>query len=141
MKTIEDIYEPYNFSATRCYIFVIEVKKDGFIKIEHKLPSYVKELKGIFVSTTNATIQGNVTGLISMNFNGQAFKSYQAVVYKTAELGDCSHPETFNDTLLPNSFIQGYYYGLAPTVSTKASPKGYTLTIYIHYENPEYKKS
>lgn len=134
MKTIEDIYKPYNFSETRCYVIVLKVTKDGFLKIEHKLPSYIKELKGIFVSTDCISNATHLDGLISLNFNGQSFKSFQSFVYKVVQFRDCSHPKTFDEIILPNSFLQGFYYDLT---NTKDFP--YTLSIYIHYKNKEYK--
>lgn len=134
MKTIEDIFKPYNFSETRCYVIALQVEKNGFLKIEHKIPSYVKELKGIFVSTNCTTNPTHLDGLISLNFNGQSFKSYQSFIYKINHLDDCSHPQPFDDTLLPNSFMQGFYYDLT---QTKTYP--YTLSIYLHYQNKEYK--
>lgn len=134
MKTIEDIYKPYNFSKTRCYVIVLKVTKNGFLKIEHKLPSYIKELKGVFVSTDCTTNVSHLDGLISLNFNGQSFKSFQAFVYKVVQFRDCSHPQIFNEILLPNSFLQGFYYDLT---NTKNFP--YTIRIYLHYTNKEYK--
>lgn len=134
MKTIDDIYTPYDFTKNRCYVFVLTIEKKGFLKIEHKLPSFIQQLKGIFVSSNCVTGIGQIAGLISMNFNGQAFKSFQFPVYKTNHLEDCSHPNEFNDTLLPNSFIQGFYYDLT---ETKVFP--YEVHVYVHYENKEYK--
>lgn len=134
MNPIDDIYKPYNFSSTRCYVFELLVEKQGFLKIEHNLPTYIKQMKGVFVSTNCIDSINHLSGIISMNFNGQAFKSFQSVVYKNNHLDDCSHPNTFDETILPNSFIQGFYYDLT---STNNYP--YSVKVYIHYENLEYK--
>lgn len=134
MNSFDKIYEPYNFSETRCYTIQLEVTKEGFMKIEHKLPSFIKELRGVFVSTTCVDSQGHLSGLLSMNFNGQAFKSFQCFVYKNNHLEDCSHPFPFKDTIMPNSFLQGFYYDFTNSLNLP-----YKLTVYIHYTNKEFK--
>lgn len=134
MKTFEQIYEPYNFSATRCHVFTFNIEKKGFKKIEYNLPIHVKDMKGVFVSTDCTIGVTPLVGLISLNFNGQAFKSFQAFVYENNSLTDNSHPFEFNETILPNSFIQGFFYDLS---KSKFYP--YKVTVYLHYTNLEYK--
>ncbi len=129
MKTIQDIYAPYNFSATRCYVIAIPVNINGYLKIDEKLPGFIKNIKGIFVSVSCPLSQTKFAGFLTLNFNGQALKSFQSAIIRTALLKDCSHPTRFDETIIPNSRMQGYYYDTINTVFGYP----YTLSIYLHY--------
>lgn len=134
MKTIEEIYEPYNFSTTRCYVFTLDIGAKDFIKIEHKIPAYVKNLTGIFVSVSGMAINEGtpvVKGFISLNFNGQSLKCFQASIPQTYFLNDCSNPILFEEKIEPNSFVQGYYYGYPFNFSIKVQ---HQISIYLHYK-------
>lgn len=128
MNAIE-AYNPYDFSKTRCYIIVLDLDGDNYIKIEHKLPNYIKKLRGVFISTTFRSSQIKHIGIISLNFNGQALKSFQLPVPETAHQPFTSHPLELNETILPNSFLQGYFYGFH---SIAGQP--YRVSIYLHYD-------
>lgn len=129
MKIIEEAYNPYNFSKTRCYVIVMDIDVDGYLKIEQKLPNYIKTIKGIFVSTTYRSGTLYHIGIISLNFNGQAMKSFQLPVPETDHQLLTSHPLDLNETILPNSYLQGYFYGFASPFKQQ-----YRISIYLHYE-------
>jgi hypothetical protein len=124
-----EAYNPYNFSTTRCYVIVFDLDGDDYIKIEHKLPNYIKKLRGVFISTTYRSAQIKHVGIISLNFNGQAFKSFQLPVPETAHQYATAQPLELNETILPNSFLQGYFYGIA-----SAAGRPYRISIYLHYD-------
>lgn len=130
MDALEKTYQPFNFSSTRCYVAVFKIAVAGYFKIDHKLPSYITKLKGIFVSVDCRASQSIMTGGLTLNFNGQALKNFQIAVPRTRIIKDCSHPITFDEVIKPNSIMQGYYFDLANL------PDGYpyTLSIYLHYE-------
>lgn len=144
MKTIEQIYTPYNFSATRCYVHVVNIDKAGYFKIEHKLPSYIKHLEGIFISASGTFVPIPVLevpgelpstmldGFISLNFNGESLKSFHSPVINSNKLEDCSQPFPFHETIKPNSYMQGYYIASEPTVAEDRQPG--TISIYLHYK-------
>lgn len=134
MKTIKEIYEPYNFSNTSCYVFRLDIGTKDFIKIEHKIPEYVKNLTGIFVSISGTVInEGSpkVAGFISLNFNGQSLKCFQANIPQTYFLNDCSRPIAFDETIISNSFVQGYYFGYPLNFLVKVPHR---VSIYLHYK-------
>ncbi len=128
METIEHLFEPYNFSATHCYVFNMRVTARGNLKIEHKLPEYIRQLKGIFVSINSHQELVKIAGIISLNFNGQTLKCYHNAVLVTNVLNDCSHPYPLDEQLKQNSFLQGYYNATASLADA-----GYLLTVYLHY--------
>lgn len=129
MKALE-AYNPYDFSKTRCYVIVVDLEwYNNYIKIEHKLPNYIKKLRGVFISTNYQNEEVKHIGLISLNFNGQAFKSFQLPVPETAHQILTAHPLELNETILPNSFLQGYFYGLHNT-----DGRPYRISIYLHYD-------
>lgn len=128
MNPIEDIYKPFDYSASRCYVVVLTITQKGYMKLEHKLPSYVKQLVGVFITTT---LNGGIiyAGLASLNFNGDAFKSIHLPVYKSFKMLDGStRPMPLNESIKPNSFLQGYYLDMS---KTNLFP--YTVSIYLHY--------
>lgn len=143
MKTIEQYYEPYNFSATRCYVFTLDIGVKGFLRIEHKLPAHVRNLKGIFISVSikNKRVGGEypkasipkmptVAGFITLNFNGQSLKCFQCSVPQTLYLNDCSKPLPFDELINRNSFIQGFFIQNTRFIESKFS---YRISIYLHY--------
>ncbi|OFY86581.1 MAG: hypothetical protein A3F72_08885 [Bacteroidetes bacterium RIFCSPLOWO2_12_FULL_35_15] len=143
MKTIEQYYEPYNFSATRCYVFTLDIGVKGFLRIEHKLPAYVRNLKEIFVSVSpknkrvgvdymKASVPKTpiVAGFITLNFNGQSLKCFQCAVLQTLYLNDCSNPLPFNELINRNSFIQGFFIQNTTFIESRFS---YRISIYLHY--------
>jgi hypothetical protein len=139
MKTVEQLYEPYDFSATRCYVFTLEVGTKGYLKIEHKIPAYVRHLKGIFITAyvTNGKGQTNsfkqiplVAGFITLNFNGQSLKCFQYGIPQTIYLVDCSKPLPYEELINRNSFVQGYFINSTTFLPTKYA---YKLSIYLHY--------
>ena len=130
METIEQTYQSYDYSATRCYVFQVNIPAAGFIKIEHKLPKYIKRLKGIFVTLDiqDGEQENAVAGFISLNFNGQSLKAYHNPVLVSDLLADVSIPYPLDEPILPNSLVQGYYNAFA--VEDWFS---HNLTIYLHY--------
>ena len=129
METIEQAYNPYDFSSTRCYIIVVNPPERGIFKIEHKLPSYIKTLRGVFVSNTFPEHPRKNVGILSLNFNGHAFKSFQLPIPNISKQPEVSQPLELHEAIQPNSFLQGYFYGLR-------NPGGtfYKLSIYLHYD-------
>ena len=130
MNAIDKIYAGYNFSATRCYVIPLSVNINGYMKIEHKLPAYVQNLKGIFVSVSCKTSAGRNAGFLFLSFNGNTLKNIQLPIIRTNLLLDCSHPLPLDEIIQPNSFVQGFYYD----TTNGASGYPYTLSIYLHYE-------
>ena len=128
MNAIDKIYKPYDFSATRCYVLIVEPHGKALAKIEHKLPSYIKRIKGICVTCTLNSKFILHAGIISLNFNGNSFKSFHLPVVNTYKQPEISNPLNMDEQLQPNSFMQGYFYGV------KSPSKIYTVSIYIHYE-------
>jgi hypothetical protein len=129
MKTIEQIYQPYNFSATQCYVIMLEISQGNYMKVEHKLPRHIRNLKGIYVSTSRTTITSEQVAFISLNFNGQSLKCFHSPLSRTIDLDDCSSPFPMDEIIKENSFIQGFYTALDFDVKESA----YTVTIYLHY--------
>lgn len=131
MEPIDKLYNPYNFSATRCYVIVIEPKGEALTKIEHKMPNYIKVIRGIYVSNTYVSFSAQPkrhVGILSLNFNGNAFKSFHLPLPNTIIQPEVGNPLELHETLQPNSLLQGYFYGL----KSIASP--YRISIYIHYD-------
>lgn len=130
MNAIDKIYNPYDFSSTRCYIIVIEPHGAALTKIEHKLPSYIRTIRGIYVSNTFRSNIVNHVGILSLNFNGNAFKAFHLPLPNTRIQPEVSNPLDLNERLEPNSFLQGYFYGIKSLL-----PKNYyRISIYIHYD-------
>lgn len=127
MKTIKDIYTPFNFSTTRCYIIRLSVAQNGYMKIEHKLPSYIQHIKAILITST-ARADKNVLGFASLNFNGQAFKSIELAVPNMKAVFDCPPPLPLDEAIEANSYVQGYYFD-----SSKIKAFPYIISIYLHY--------
>lgn len=130
MNAIDKIYTGYNFSATRCYVIPLSVNINGYMKIEHKLPEYVQNLKGIFVSVSCQTSASRNAGFLFLSFNGSVLKNIQLPIIRTNLLRDCSHPLHLDEIIKPNSFVQGFYYDATGGVGGYP----YTLNIYLHYE-------
>ncbi len=129
MKTLTDILRPYNFSKTRCHIVRVDVLNQGYTKLECKVPAYVQKLKGIYLSANSLHSGSQCIGYISLSFNGNAFKTFQTMVYQTIHLSDTSNPFPLNEQLERNSFMQGYYYDISNVLGGP-----YRLSIYLHYE-------
>lgn len=129
MKTIEQIYQPFDFSATQCYVIMLEVAQGNYMKVEHKLPQHIRNLKGIYVSTSRTVINSEQVAFISLNFNGQSLKCFHSPLNRTIAFDDCSSPFPMDEIIKENSFIQGFYTAL--DFSGEEQP--YTVTIYLHY--------
>jgi hypothetical protein len=131
MKTIEQIYKPFDLSATRCYVAVFKIDiAGGYINLEHKLPSYVQNLKGIYISIDDVVNPATlVEGFISLNFNGQSSKIFRQTILSTYYSKNTSRPFPFDEQLVPNSYMQGYYQDF---LSEKTVP--YQLRVYLHYK-------
>jgi hypothetical protein len=138
MKTIQNIYEPYNFSKFPCYIIEVPIIVSGYKKLEYKIPEYLQKLKGVFVSVDCKNSVSKVVGFLIMNFNDQALKNFQLPITRTNfySMADFSHPIYFNETIQPNSFLQGFYYD---NVGIPLEYP-YSLKIYLHYEPLEEKE-
>lgn len=127
MRKKENIFKPFNFSSTRCFVATIDVKSIGYLKIEYKMPVYVRKIKAIYVSTS-CTSNQPVVGFLTLNFNGQALKIFQCALYDKSKVNDYSLPMPFEVELSANSFMQGYYFDKEPN-----KPRPYQLKIYFHY--------
>lgn len=134
-KVIDDLYAPYDWSKTKCYVIPIKVAGSGYLKIEHKLPNHIKEVKDIFLSV-NCTDHrpskaklSRVAGYISLNFNGHVFKTLSTALLKTYFFKDTPNPFPVDAELEPNSFLQGYYWDVA----NPSDGYPYLLNIYLHY--------
>ena len=132
MTTIQNIYEPYNFAANPCYIIGVPVEQAGYLKIEHKLPDFVKNLSGIFVSVTCRNSASKVAGILMLNFNEQLTKCFQRAIIRTNFHPNMDHskPFEFDETILPNSYMQGFFFDQV----NLPFEYPYTLTIYLHYK-------
>lgn len=132
MTSIHNIYEPYNFSKFPCHIINIPISVTGYNKLEIKIPEYLQKLKGVFVSVDCKNGVSKLAGFLVMNFNDQALKNFQLPITRTNfyALADFSHPIEFNEVILPNSYIQGFYYDNVNIPSEYP----YNLKIYLHYE-------
>lgn len=137
MTSIHNIYEPYNFTENPCYIITIPITTVGYVKIEHKLPEYIKTLKGVFVSVDCKRSLNPLAGMLIMNFNDQLFKNFQLPIIRTNLYLDSDHskPIPFNEAILPNSFLQGFYYDSVNMLSEYP----YNLKIYLHHQTNETK--
>ncbi len=146
METLEQLYEAYNFSATRCYVVGLDIPAKGYLRIEHKLPAYIKQLKGIYITISGfsqnaGSASGNnnnktsttnpIAGFITLNFNGQSLKCFQYNVPLTMYLTDCSKAIPFNEEINKNSFMQGYYFDNMLYINPKLP---YRVSIYLHYK-------
>ncbi|MGZ3999403.1 MAG: hypothetical protein ACXVPQ_12175 [Bacteroidia bacterium] len=130
MAAIDDIYKPYDYSSLRFFVIALNVKGPGLTKIDEKIPGYVQKLKGVFVSVGCSTSAGKITGYVTMNFNGSAIKVLQLPITRTNLLKDCSRSLPLNETIRPNSLLQGYYYDA--TNGSAGYP--YSVSIYLDYE-------
>lgn len=132
MRTIQNIYEPYNFTNNPCHIIGIPVDQAGHVKIENKLPDFIKHLTGIFASVNCVTSRNKIVGFLTLNFNQQLTKCLQVPVLRTNlhPKGDHSKPIVFDETILPNSYMQGFFYD---SVDLPGSYP-YILKIYLHYK-------
>jgi hypothetical protein len=130
MKSFEKIYKPFDLSATRCYVAVFTIDTaDGYHSLEHKLPSYVQQLRGIFVSVDDTGNPPSMPeGVVSLNFNGQTLRNFRQTVMSTFHSENTSRPFPFKEELIPNSYLQGYYLDY---MSEKTMP--YQLRVYLHY--------
>lgn len=127
MRRIEDIFKKFSFSDTRCYVIRLTVMAQGYMKIEHKLPSYIQQIKHLLVIGA-ASSDKHTIGLVSLNFNGHAYKTLHRAIPRIKPGMDCPAPYPFDEDIQANSFLQGYYYDIS-----KAKSFPYSLTIYIHY--------
>ena len=130
MNLFEKIYQPFDLSATRCYVAVFTIDTpDGYHSLEHKLPSYVQQLKGIFVSVDDTINPPSLPeGVVSLNFNGQTLRIFRQTIYSDFFSENNSRPFPFSEELIPNSYMQGYYLDY---MSEKTMP--YHLRVYLHY--------
>lgn len=131
----------YDFSKTKMHVIPLQVTGSGYHKIDYKLPKHIKEIKHILL-TVNCTDHkdskakiGRLAGYVSLNFNGQTFKTLTTAIMKTYLFKDCPNPFEVNVELEPNSFMQGYYLDAA----NPSDGYPYTLNIYLHYI-PDYNK-
>lgn len=127
MQTIHDIYQGYDFSSTRCYVIVLEIGAKGYTKIDHKLPGYVRHLKGIFFNVNTLHANSDIVGYLSLNFNGQALQNIQCAIPAPKLMTNNSQPLRIDEYLEAESRMQGYFYD----PKTKFFP--YNLSIYLHY--------
>lgn len=139
MRTIEDMYMPYNFSENKTYVFTLNLSEDIYTNILHKLPSYIKTVSGIFVSGISKEREKRFLGIISLCFNGLAYKTFRVPVYDVKYIKDCSQPFPLCEGLRSNSFLQGYFLNADAVVERTAKRSegsgkdSNTIKIYIHY--------
>jgi len=132
MNSIEDTYKPYDFTKNKTYVIKYAIQNAGYMRIEHKLPSYVQYITGVLITASEVNSRSEYVGNLSLNFNGQSSKSLQLPVPKTDLLSDCSQAIPFEEEIKPNSFLQGYFFD-----NSKSKKMPYTLTIYLHYKTEE----
>lgn len=146
MKTFEETYKPYNFTENSTYIITVTINNSQYTNIQEKLPAYIRKVTGVFVSAHSTQKKQNFIGILSLCFNGKAFKSIRIPVQNAYFIKDCSIPFELNEDLKSNSFLQGYFTGanirssrafamisniLPARVKTNSK---YTINIYIHYQ-------
>lgn len=124
---IKDIYKPYNFSDSNCYVVSYNVNTEQVLKIEDKLPLQIENLTGIYI-TCNAQSKENVIGYITVTFNEGILKAVQLPILNSNNIKHHSHPIPLNETIKSNSIMQGYLYF---RVKTKTP---FTVKIYLHYK-------
>lgn len=125
-----DHYRPYNFSSTRCFITNLVVD-DPIKKIEERIPSEAKRLKGVFLSCRTVS-ESKLIGVVNLNFNDGALKCYNLPLINTnlVDLQNTS-PVPFDEEIKPYSHMTGHYrdfgYGaLGPGLEI-------FIKIYLHY--------
>lgn len=124
---IKELYKPYNFSESSCYVVSYDVNFDQILKIEDKLPLQIENLTGIYI-TCNAPSKENVIGYITVMFNEGILKTVQLPILNSNNIKHHSHPIPLNETIKSNSIMQGYLYF---RVRTK---RPFTVKIYLHYK-------
>ena len=139
MNDFEKKYQPFNFSENRTHIITLSVPTPtnpyipGFVKIEKKLPSYIRHLTGIFISSSRPALSHKLAGYATLNFNGLSLPCVQIPVMKTRFLSYSPNPYPFDEKIIPNSFLQGYYVDvLGPN-----SDYPYNVNIYLHYKTED----
>ena len=125
---IIDLYKPYNFSITKCFVIPLTLyTRGGISKIEEKLPPIMKHLKGLYITARNGS-QVKEFGYVSLNFNEGAIKTFSTPVFNSAfELYHTS-PMPADEELKSNTSVQGYYMDLGVAVLYPINIK-----IYLHY--------
>jgi hypothetical protein len=124
---IKDLYKPYNFSDSNCYVVSYNVNTEQVLKIEDKLPLQIENLTGIYI-TCNAQSKEKVIGYITVTFNEGILKTVQLPILNSNNIKHYSHPIPLNETIKSNSIMQGYLYF---RVRTKTP---FTVKIYLHYK-------
>jgi hypothetical protein len=132
MKTIQNIYEPYDFTKNPCYIIGVAVNQPGYVKIEYKIPDFLKNLTGVFASVTCRNSSLKLAGFLILNFNQQLTKCFQLPIFRTNlyPKKDHSKPVELNEEIVPNSYVQGFFYDYVGL----GGEYPYTLKIYLHYK-------
>ena len=132
MKKLINIYKPFHYSNTQCFIITLNITRGGYYKIEQKLPAVMKTVKAVFVSASS--ISPPVMGLslwqygfISFGLNEGQIKCYQRPVIDISRRTDCPQPQELNEPVKDGSLLQGYYQDMARTIYP------YTVKIYLHY--------
>ena len=129
MNTIDETYKPFDFTKNKTYVIQYAIQNAGYMRIEHKLPSFIQHITGVLFTVSEVNSKHEYVGIISLNFNGQSSKSLQLPVPKTDLLSDSSQAIPFEEEIKPNSFLQGYFFD-----NSKSKKFPYTLSIYIHYK-------
>lgn len=124
---IKELYKPFNFSESNCYVICYNVNADQILKIEDKLPLQIKRLTGIYI-TCNARTREKVIGYITVMFNEGVLKTMQLPILNSNNIKHHSHPIPLNECIKSNSIMHGYLYF---RVRIKRS---FTVKIYLHYE-------
>lgn len=124
---IKDIYKPYNFSDSNCYVVTYNVTTEQVLKIEDKLPLQIENLTGVYI-TCNAQSKEKVIGYITIMFNEGILKTVQLPILNSNIIKHHSHPIPLNETIKSNSVMQGFLYFRI----TSRTP--FTVKIYLHYK-------
>lgn len=127
MSKLSEIYKPYNFSSTKCFIITLNIVTTGYYKIEQRLPEEMKTLKGVFVSPSGST-RFKQLGFVTFGINEGRIKCFQQAVIDITKISDCSVPFPLNEPVKNNSLMQGYYYD-----NGRSNIYPYSLKIYLHY--------
>jgi hypothetical protein len=124
---IKDLYKPYNFSKSNCYVISYDVNGEPILKIEEKLPLQIEKLTGIYI-TCNSLSRENVIGYITVMFNEGILKTVQLPILNSNNITHHSHPIPLNETIKSNSIMQGYLF------FRKKTKRQFTVKIYLHYD-------
>jgi hypothetical protein len=106
------------------------------VQINHKLPSYIKQVKGIYVSVKDVLAIPNLSkiydiGRLSLWFNSRQMHSVYCSVDYSEEPLDKFEPTKLNQSISTHQAITGFYIDKAKTKAESGTFMPYTILIYL----------